>query len=114
MVKKIQKMKTKTVKYRACKDLHELGRIVVTYPDIERWDSFSDTAKDIVECCKCLHLRVPAMPDTELFFRIENVIMQKDTACVCLNEKMYSLQELFNTFEIEVNGEWLPFGVIQK
>ena len=109
-------MKTKTVKYRACKNLQELGRLVIAFPEAENWElmQVAETAKTIIESSKCLHLRVPAMKETELFFKVENVILQKETACICLNSKMYSLQDLFDTFEIEINSEWLPFGVIQK
>ena len=31
-----------------------------------------------------------------------------------LNSAIFSFNELFNSFEIEINGEWLPFGVTEK
>lgn len=96
----IKKEKT----YRACRNVKELYELVTNFKS-----KMSD------EECICdligttIHFR--GKYQNEFYTMITQMRIINGKHLIGLNGATFSFNELFNSFEIEINGEWKPFGV---
>lgn len=98
--------------YRACKNIKEF------YCVINNSTSTSNKEEDYIYALllnKTLHVR-NKFSNTEYYSVITSFSKNKDGDIrILFIFKCYiSFDELFNNYEIEINGEWKPFGVLEK
>lgn len=92
-------------KYRACKTIKELYELV----------NNTKCEFDEEECVYGLldgyiiHIRNKST-GREYYSRIVNIAKDEENY-ILITYAGYSLLDLFNKFEIEIDGKWLPFGV---
>lgn len=97
----------KEEKYRPCKTIQELYELVTNL-------------KSKMSEEECVH----ELLGTPIYFRgkyqnefyaiITQINIIDSKYLLVLNGAMFSFKELFNNYEIEINGEWLPFGVLEN
>lgn len=91
-------------KYRACRTIQELYELVTNFK-----------SKMSEEECICdligttIHFK--GKYQNEFYTMITQIRIINDRHLIGLNGATFSFNELFNNFEIEINGEWKPFGV---
>lgn len=107
-----------TKKYRPCKNIQEFYEVINNYGS----DSFPN--KDFTDenfiynlLGTDIHIR-SKVTSTEYYTTIITITVDVDVnnyVKIALSPKSYqSFNELFETYEIEINGEWKPFGVIDE
>lgn len=104
-VEAVKKNKT----YRACRTVQELYELVFN-------------CKSKVEDSFCINGLIGAVIhfrqkdfDTTLYACITGIaVYNNGDIAVHIDSCNFELDELFKRYEIEINGEWLPFGVLEK
>lgn len=105
-------------KYRACKNIKEFYELVNDYGS----DSFPNddfTTENFIYNLldSTIHIR-SKVTGTEYYTAIITITVDVDVnnyVKIALSPKSYqSFNELFENYEIEINGEWCPFGVINE
>ncbi|MGN0902420.1 MAG: hypothetical protein ACI4M9_03970 [Succinivibrio sp.] len=98
-------------KYRACRSVKELYMLVREIDTIfeENTLIFNLLHNTI------LHIRRKDDKEVEVYSFITKIIKRNDTFVIGIGGGIVlAFDELFGTFEIEVNGNWQPFGVLEE
>lgn len=95
-------------KHRACKNIRELHNLV---NDCKRDIGDNVCIDELIGKC-IIHYR-SKNTGREFYSLITSIIKHEDGYLVYF-EIGYFLSELFDNFEIEINGKWQPFGVLEK
>lgn len=95
--------------YRACRNVQEL------YELIFNTKSKADTKFYINELVGAvIHFKLKGF-DTTLYECITGIVVYNNGDIdIRIDGCNFELPELFKKYEIEINGEWLPFGVLEK
>lgn len=95
--------------YRACKNIKEFYELVFNTK------SKADTKFYINELVgTVIHFRQKEF-DTTLYACITGIAVYiNGDIAVHIDSCNFELDELFKRYEIEINGEWVPFGVLEK
>ena len=101
--------------YRACKNVQELYELVFNYKCGQLEDILCINDKDrfcINELIgTVIHFKQKGF-DTTLYACITGIaVYNNGDIAVHIDSCNFELPELFKNYEIEINGEWLPFGV---
>lgn len=97
--------------YRACRNVQEFSNAVdlssINYADD------SDYIYDLID--KTIHIR-SKNTGTEYYTSIRSISVDENGYIkILMTGKSYlSFNDIFNNYEIEINGEWQPFGVLEK
>lgn len=96
-------------KYRPCKSLREFYRVVMNeIPTLNMVED--DIIYDLMD--SIIHIR-NAKSGIEFHLNINGISTDLDgTRNVLIGNTYLSFKDLFDNSEIEINGKWLPFGVI--
>lgn len=94
-------------KYRACKNIRELHNLV---NDCKCKFGEDECIYKLIGGC-IIHYR-SKNTGREFYSLITSIIKHEDGYLVYLGIG-YFLSELFDNFEIEINGKWQPFGVME-
>lgn len=103
--------------YRACRNVQELYELVFNCKS-KVGDSFCIKDKDrfcINELVGAvIHFKLKGF-DTTVYGCITGIVVciNGDIA-VHIDGRNFELDELFKNYKIEINGEWKPFGVLEK
>lgn len=93
--------------YRACRNVQELYELVFNF-------------KSKMSEEECIHellgtpIHFKDKNQNEFYVIITQINIIDSEYLIVLNGAMFSFKELFNNYEIEINGEWKPFGVIDE
>lgn len=95
--------------YRACRNVKELYELVFNTK------SKADTEFYINELVgTVIHFKLKGF-DTTYYKCITGIVVYiNGDIAVHIGVDNFELDDLFKTYEIEINGEWLPFGVLEK
>ena len=96
-------------KYRACKNFQELFKLVNDMNDSSLTFSENECIYELISDC-VLHLK-SKQSGAEYHTAIRS-ICKNESIHILINSSL-SFEDLFNEFEIEINGEWRPFGVLE-
>ena len=96
-------------KYRPCKSLREFYRVVMNeVPTLNMVED--DIIYDLMD--SIIHIR-NTKSSIEFHLNINGISTDLDgTRNVLIGNTYLSFKDLFDNSEIEINGKWLPFGVI--
>lgn len=96
-------------KYRPCKSLREFYRVVMNeIPTLNMVED--DIIHDLIN--SIIHIR-NTVGGIEFHLNINGISTDLDgTRKVLIGNTYLSFKDLFDNSEIEINGKWLPFGVI--
>lgn len=97
--------------YRACRTIEEFSD-VVDLSSIDYADD-SDYIYDLID--KTIHIR-SKNTGTEYYTSIRSISVNENGYIkILMTGKSYlSFNNIFNNYEIEKNGEWQPFGVLEE
>ena len=97
--------------YRPCKDLREL--YITIYGDSSP-DLLSN--EDIIYYLVRKTIKFRLKDGKTQYYECITGIVVYDNGDIGIeiNCAQYSFKELFKCYEIEINGEWVPFGVLEK
>ena len=95
--------------YRACRNVKELYELVFNT------NSKADTEFYINELVgTVIHFKQKGF-DTTCYECISGIVVYNNgDIAVHIGGAQFELPELFKSYEIEINGEWKPFGVLEK
>lgn len=103
--------------YRACRNVQELYELVFNCKSKVE-DSFCIKDKDrfcINELVgTVIHFKLKGFDLTYYECITGIVVYNNGDIDVRIDGANFELPELFKNYEIEINGEWLPFGVLEK
>lgn len=95
--------------YRPCKTIQEFSDVI----DLSSLDSYDDEdyIYDLID--KTIHIRSKST-GTEYYTSIRSISKDEDGCIkILITRRSYqSFEQIFNNFDIEVNGEWQPFGIL--
>ena len=96
-------------KYRPCESLREFYRVVMNeIPTLNMVED--DIIYDLMD--SIIHIR-NTKSSIEFHLNINGISTDLDgTRKILIGNSYLSFKDLFDNFEIEINGKWLPFGVI--
>ena len=96
-------------KYRPCESLREFYRVVMNeIPTLNMVED--DIIYDLMD--SIIHIR-NTKSSIEFHLNINGISTELDgTRNVLIGNTYLSFKDLFDNSEIEINGKWLPFGVI--
>ena len=95
--------------YRACRNVKELYELVFNTKS-KAEDSFY--INELIGTV--IHFKLKGF-DTTLYECITGIAVYiNGDIAVHIKDCNFELDELFKSYEIEINGEWLPFGVLEK
>lgn len=105
-------------KYRACKTIQELCELIfrtARNPELYsiKYKSEEQCIYDLLSDGYIIHIRNKKTGKKEYYSKIANIV-KDDEDHILFTAAGYSLLDLFNTFDIKINGEWQPFGVIDE
>lgn len=96
-------------KYRACMDIKELYELV-NNSNCKMSDE--ECIYQLIRDDYIIHIR-NKNTGKEYYSKIASIIKDEEEY-ILFTAAGYSLLDLFNTFDIEINGEWQPFGVLDE
>lgn len=104
-------------KYRACKSIKELCELIFRIarnPELYsiKYKSEEQCIYDLLSDGYIIHLKNKST-GREYYSKIANIVKDEEDH-ILFTAAGYSLLDLFNTFDIEINGEWKPFGVLDE
>ena len=104
--------------YRACRNVQELYELVFNCKCGQLEDILCINDKDrfcINELIGAvIHFKIKGF-DTTYYKCITGIVAYKNGDIdVHIDGCNFELDELFKKYEIEINGEWVPFGVLEK
>lgn len=91
--------------YRACKTIQELCRLVTGNTSIQS----NEQCSLYLVGCK-LHIKNKSS-NGEAYLAISGIYIYDYEIAIKFDSVSYCFNDLFATYEIEINGEWVPFGV---
>lgn len=95
--------------FRACRTIKEFSDVI----DLSSLDSYddSDYIYDLID--KTIHIRSKST-NTEYYTSIRSISKDENGEIkILITRRSYqSFEQIFNNFDIEVNGEWQPFGIL--
>lgn len=95
--------------YRACRNVQELYKLVFNTK------SKADTEFYINELIgTVIHFRLKGFDSTVYGCITGIVVYINGNIAVHIDGRNFELDELFKNYKIEINGEWVPFGVLEK
>ena len=94
--------------YRACKTIQEFYHMAYVSPILE--ETIDGIICDLIGIT--IHFRDKYQ--NEFYTIITQIRIIDDEYLIGLNGAAFNFNELFNNFEIELKGEWKPFGVIDN
>ena len=105
----VEAVKEEKKKYRPCESLREFYRVVMNeVPTLNMVED--DIIYDLMD--SIIHIR-NAKSSIEFHLNINGISTDLDgTRNVLIGNTYLSFKDLFDNSEIEINGKWLPFGVI--
>ena len=105
----VEAVKEEKKKYRPCESLREFYRVVMNeVPTLNMVED--DIIYDLMD--SIIHIR-NAKSSIEFHLNINGISTELDgTRNVLIGNTYLSFKDLFDNSEIEINGKWLPFGVI--
>ena len=105
----VEAVKEEKKKYRPCKSLREFYRVVMNeIPTLNMVED--DIIYDLMD--SIIHIR-NNKSSIEFHLNINGISTDLDgTRNVLIGNTYLSFKDLFDNFEIEINGKWLPFEVI--
>lgn len=98
-------------KYRACKTIQEFCKLVTSNTTIQ--PDGPDGQRSLIGCI--VHIR-NKITDAKYSTAISNIAIGMDNCVrIELTPRLYEpLKVIFENYEIEINGEWLPIGVLEE
>ena len=97
-------------RYRPFKNFKELFNLLNDMSDSSLTFSETDCIYDLISD-QILHLR-SKINNTEYYDRVVTIVIEESSTKICtLHTKYANFSDLFEEFEIEINGEWQPFGI---
>lgn len=98
-------------KYRPCESLREFYRVVMNeVPTLNMVEN--DIIYDLIN--SIIHIR-NIKSSIEFHLNINGIRTELDgTRKILIGNSYLSFKDLFDNFEIEIDGKWLPFGVIDS
>ena len=105
----VEAVKEEKKKYRPCKSLREFYRVVMNeIPTLNMVED--DIIYDLMD--SIIHIR-NNKSSIEFHLNINGISTDLDgTRKILIGNTYLSFKDLFDNFEIEINGKWLPFEVI--
>lgn len=103
-------------KYRPLKSIRELYEVI--FDLVENPETFKDTSDKyctygLIRDC-VLHLK-SKLNNCEYYTSISSIIKENGNVQICMSHTNYTnFSDLFEEFDIEINGEWQPFGVLDE
>ena len=95
--------------YRACRNVKELYELV---SNLKSKMSEKECIDELIGTV--IHFKQKGF-DTTLYACITGIaVYNNGDIAVHIDSCNFELDELFKRYEIEINGEWLPFGVLEK
>lgn len=95
-------------KYRACMDIKDLYELV---SNSKCKLSDEECIYQLIGDGYIIHIR-NKKTEKEYYSKIANIAKDEENY-ILITYAGYSLLDLFNTFDIEINGEWQPFGILE-
>ena len=95
-------------KYRACKTIQELCKLVTGNTSIQS----NEQCSLYLVSCK-LHIRNKSS-NGESYLAISGIYIYDYEIAIKLDSVSYCFNDLFETYEIEINGKWQPFGILEN
>lgn len=102
-------------KYRPLKSIRELYELIFDF--VENPETFKDKSDKyctygLIRNC-VLHLK-SKLNECEYYTSINSIIKENDNVKICMSHNNYAnFSDLFEEFDIEINGKWKPFGVLE-
>lgn len=100
-------------KYRPFKNFKELFNLLNDMYDSSLTFSETECIYDIISD-NILNLR-SKINHTEYYDRVVTIVIEESGAKICtLHTKYANFSDMFEEFEIKIDGEWLPFGIPEE
>ena len=99
-------------KYRACENIKELYELVMNELSPLNLETDNDFAYELID--RTIHFRSKNTL-TEYYSSITSISI-KDNADIRIlfrGKSYLSFEQIFKNYEIEINGKWQPFGVLE-
>lgn len=94
--------------YRPCRTIKEFSDLL----DLSSPDSKNDEDYIYNLIAETIHIRSKST-NTEYYTSIRSISKDENSEIKILITRSYqSFEQIFNNFDIEVNGEWQPFGIL--
>lgn len=100
-------------RYRPFKNFKELFNLLNDTDDSSLTFSETDCIYDLISD-QILHLRSKSN-NAEYYDRVVTIVIEESGPKICtLHTKYANFSDLFEEYEIEIDGEWVPFGIPEE